>query len=162
MFAERFEAMTGWDIIEHSREPIGLLGAMRRCLAPGGVVGLSTPNQRSILDVVAGLLYRASAGRITAPLEKFYIEQHFLYLTPATLTQALARAGLGVVELRRESHRSHAPHPLLARALRPRALFSVARWTALENRLFAIARPTDSSGPFARSGRGPDHTSPPR
>ncbi len=139
----RFEAITGWDIIEHSREPIGLLSAMRRCLAPGGVVGLSTPNQRSILDVVAGLLYHASGGRITGPLEKFYIEQHFLYLTPATLTQALARAGLGVVELHRELT------DLTRLTLSPvtrlglRALFGLARLTGLENRIFVVARAAD-------------------
>lgn len=136
----RFEAITGWDIIEHSRAPVELLKTMRRCLAPGGVVGLSTPNQRSILDVVAGAIYRASGGRITKPLEKFYIEQHFLYLTPATLTQALERAGLAVVELRRELT------DLTRLTLSPvtrlglEALFAAARLSGLENRLFVAAR----------------------
>jgi SAM-dependent methyltransferase len=136
----RFEAITGWDIIEHSRAPVELLGAMRRCLAPGGVVGLSTPNQRSILDLVAGLLYRASGQRITKPLEKFYIEQHFLYFTPLTLTQALGSAGLDVVELRRELTdlgRLTLSPPV---RLGLEALFGVARWTGLENRMFAVAR----------------------
>ena len=67
--------------------PVGLLAAARGVLAPGGVIGISTPNQRSILDVVAGAIYRASGGRVTWPLEKFYIEQHFLYFTPATLAR---------------------------------------------------------------------------
>ncbi len=142
----RFEAITGWDIIEHSRDPVGLLGAMRRCLAPGGVVGLSTPNQRSILDVVAGLIYRASGGRITGPLEKFYIEQHFLYLTPRTLTQALGRAGLAVVELHREltdlSRLTLSP----ATRLGLQALFGVARLTGLENRIFVVARAANGAG----------------
>jgi hypothetical protein len=39
---------------------VGLLRAARGVLAPGGVIGISTPNQRSVLDVVAGALYRAS------------------------------------------------------------------------------------------------------
>jgi len=136
----RFDAITGWDIIEHARAPVELLKAMRRCLAPGGVVGLSTPNQRSILDVVAGLIYRASGGRITKPLEKFYIEQHFLYLTPVTLTRALARAGLEVVELRREltdlSRLTLSPVTRLGLE----TLFAAARMTGLENRLFVTAR----------------------
>ena len=104
----RFDAITGWDIIEHSRSRSGCSQAIRRCLAPGGVVGLSTPNQRSILDVVAGALYRLSGGRIRAPLEKFYIDQHFLYFTPETLAQALGRAGA-----RRggEPARAHGPAP---------------------------------------------------
>jgi SAM-dependent methyltransferase len=141
-----FEAITGWDIIEHSRDPVGLLGAMRRCLAPGGVVGLSTPNQRSILDRVAGLIYRASGGRMTGPLEKFYIEQHFLYLTPKTLSQALGRAGLEIVELRRELTDLTRLTLSPATRLGLRALFAVARLTGLENRIFVVARAANGAG----------------
>jgi SAM-dependent methyltransferase len=135
-----FDAITMWDIIEHARRPVDLLTAARGCLAPGGVVGLSTPNQQSILDVVAGSLYRATGGRITAPLEKFYIAQHFLYFDPTTLAHALERAGLGVVHLEREltDLRRLALAPPVRLALT--GLFQVARWTGLENRLFAVAR----------------------
>ena len=59
-----FDAITGWDIIEHARDPIGLMRAMGRCLMPGGVIALSTPNQQSILDLIAGALYRLSAGTL--------------------------------------------------------------------------------------------------
>ena len=136
----RFDAITGWDIIEHTRAPVALLQAFHGCLAPGGVVGLSTPNQRSILDVVAGALYRLSRGRIQAPLEKFYIEQHFLYFTEETLAQALGRAGLAVVESRREltDLRRLALSPPTRLVLR--SLFGAARATGLENRLFVVAR----------------------
>lgn len=137
---ERFDAITGWDIIEHSRAPIELLRAVRRCLDPGGVVGLSTPNQRSILDLVAGVLYRLSGGRVTAPLEKFYIEQHFLYFTPDTLEQALGRAGLEVVKLELEATDLGRLHLSAAMRLVLQALFGVARWTGLENRLFVVAQ----------------------
>jgi SAM-dependent methyltransferase len=137
---ERFDAITGWDIIEHSRAPVELLRAVRRCLAPGGVMALSTPNQRSILDRVAGALYRSSGGRITAPLEKFYIEQHFLYFTPDTLEQALGRADLAVVKLELEATDLGRLHLSSAMRLVLRALFGVARWTGLQNRLFVIAR----------------------
>jgi SAM-dependent methyltransferase len=139
----QFDAITGWDILEHSRGPVELLRAIRRCLAPGGVLGLSTPNQRSILDVVAGALYRLTGGRLTAPLEKFYIDQHFVYFTEQTLSQALGRAGLALVESRRELT------DLDRLALSPpmrlvlRTLFRAARQTGLENRLFAVARATD-------------------
>jgi SAM-dependent methyltransferase len=137
---QRFDLITGWDVIEHSRSPVELLRAMRQCLAPGGVVGLSTPNQRSILDVVAGALYRLSAGRITRPLEKFYIEQHFLYFTPDTLAQALGLADLVIVEQQREltdlSRLTLSP----AKRLLLETLFGIARLTRLENRLFVVAR----------------------
>jgi SAM-dependent methyltransferase len=136
----RFDAITGWDVIEHSRDPVGLLRAARACLAPGGVVGLSTPNQRSMLDLVAGALYRGTGGRVTRPLEKFYIEQHFLYYTPATLADSLARAGLELLALRCESTdlRRLTLAPPMRLALH--ALFAAARWLGRENRLFAVAR----------------------
>ena len=139
----RFDAITMWDIIEHARAPVSLLEAARGVLAPGGVIGVSTPNQKSVLDVAAGAMYRASFGRITWPLEKFYIEQHFLYFSPETLTDALARAGLAVVSLRREltdlRRLTHSP----VNAVALHVLFAVARATGLENRLFAIAKPVE-------------------
>jgi SAM-dependent methyltransferase len=136
-----FDAITGWDVIEHARDPVGLLASARRCLAPGGIVALSTPNQRSILDLVARALYRASGGRVRAPLEKFYIDQHFLYFTPRTLEQALRRADLGVVEARRELTDLRRLSLSPAKRTLLRALFLAARALGRENRLFALARP---------------------
>jgi len=136
-----FDAITGWDIIEHARDPVGLMQAMRNCLDPGGLVALSTPNQRSILDLVAGALYRMSAGRIRSPLEKFYIEQHFLYFTPETLSAALGQAGFEVVESRREL--TDLQRLTLSPAVRLglEALFGAARLIGRENRIFSVARP---------------------
>jgi len=144
--AERFDAVTMWDIVEHSRNPTALLAAARRSLAPGGIVALATPNQRNLLDVLGGAVYRLSRGRLTAGLDRLYIEQHFLYFTPQTLTQALARAELAVAELSLESTdlRRLVLSPPVRLGLQ--ALFRVARWTGLENRLFAIARPVSGSG----------------
>jgi hypothetical protein len=132
-----------WDVIEHARAPVGLLEAARGVLAPGGIIAISTPNQQSILDVVAGAIYRASGGRVTWPLEKFYIEQHFLYFTPATLTDALARARLAPVLMQREltDLRRLTLSPLHRAALL--AMFAASRVTGLENRLFALARALD-------------------
>jgi hypothetical protein len=100
------------------------------------------PNQRSILDLVAGALYRLSGRRLSAPLEKFYIEQHFLYFTPKTLRQAFERAELEVAELRREltDLRRLTLSPLTRLGLH--GLFLAARALGRENRLFAVARPT--------------------
>lgn len=136
----RFDAITMWDIVEHARDPVALLAEARSRLAPGGVVGLSTPNQRSILEAVAGPLYRLTGGRLRAPLEKYYIEQHFLYFTPETLRGALGRAGLEVVELDRELTDLRRLHLDPAKRAVLRTLFLLARLTGLENRLFAVAR----------------------
>jgi len=136
----RFDAITMWDIIEHSREPVQLLAAAREVLAPGGVIGISTPNQRSILDLVAGALYRLSLGTLTWPLEKFYIEQHFIYFTPDTLADCCARAGLELVHSERQNTDLRRLTLGAPTRLMLRGLLAMARITGLENRIFAIAR----------------------
>jgi SAM-dependent methyltransferase len=137
---DRFDVVTMWDIIEHAREPVRLVAAAGRTLLPGGVLGLSTPNQRSILDLVAGTVYRLSGGRLTAPLEKFYVDQHFLYFDARTLADALGRAGFVVVEARRELTDLRRLHLTPMVWLGLHALFLVSRATGLENRLFMVAR----------------------
>ena len=144
---KRFDVITMWDIIEHARRPVSLLETARSCLAPGGVVGISTPNQRNILDVVAGTLYHLSGGRATRALEKFYIEQHFLYFAPDTMVNALERAGLERVELRRELTDLRRLHLGPASRLGLEALFAVARLTGLENRLYVLARAAGDGAP---------------
>ncbi len=137
---ESFDAITMWDIIEHARDPVGLLAVARERLCPGGVIGISTPNQRSILDVVAGALYHLTAQRVTWPLEKFYIEQHFLYFTPKSLESALARAGLEqlCLDLEMTDLRRLSLSPAMRGVLQ--LLFATARLSGLHNRLFAVAR----------------------
>jgi 2-polyprenyl-3-methyl-5-hydroxy-6-metoxy-1,4-benzoquinol methylase len=134
-----FDVITGWDIIEHTRDPIAVLKSMRRILAPGGIVALSTPNQKSILDLIAGSLYHLSGGRMTAALEKFYIEQHFLYFTPDTMTAALKLAGLDLVVLEPEltDLRRLTLNPLMRLILI--TLLSVSKLIGRENRIFLMA-----------------------
>lgn len=138
--ADTYDLVTLWDVIEHSRAPRTLLEAAWRTLRPGGLVALGTPNQRNVMEMVAGPLYRLSGGRITAPLEKFYLIEHFLYFTPATLGRLLDETGFEVLELRRElTDLSRLTlHPVVRAGLH--VLFALARPLGLENRLFAIAR----------------------
>ena len=139
----RFDAITGWDIIEHAREPVTLLEAARSSLAPGGIVALSTPNQRSILDLIARGIYGATGGRVKDPLEKFYIEQHFVYFTEESLSDTCRRAGLEVVTMEREltDLRRLTLSPVMRFVLK--GLFAASRLAGLENRLFTLARASD-------------------
>ncbi len=138
---QRFDLVTMWDVLEHARQPVALLAKAREVLRPEGRLALSTPRQDSVLDDLAGLAYRVSGGRITAPLEKFYIEQHFLYFTPRSLTATLARAGFGVEELRAEL--TDLRRLALATPMRLvlQTLFAAARLWGRENRMFVLARP---------------------
>lgn len=137
---EHFDAITMWDVIEHARRPVELLRAAREQLAPAGVLAVSTPNLRSILEWIAGGMYRLSGARFTGPLEKLYLEQHFLYFTPDTLRATLGRADFEIAQLRREltDLRRLSISPSVRLALR--TLFAIARIAGLENRMFALAR----------------------
>ena len=141
---EQFDLVTGWDVIEHSRDPVELLRIARKCLAPGGRLSLSTPNQRSVLDLIAGLLYRISGGRLTSALEKFYIDQHFLYFSPATFRQCLGLAGLQIDRLDFEWTDLRRLSVSLPMRLGLEGLFVMGRILQRQNRLFAIASPTGS------------------
>jgi len=137
---EAFDLVTMWDVIEHSRAPRALMEAAARCLKPGGLLALSTPNQRNIMDVVAKLLYRLTRRRVTGPLQKFYLIEHFLYFSSRTLERLLADAGFELLEMRREltDLRRLTLHPFVRIGLR--MLFAISRPLKLENRLFAISR----------------------
>jgi hypothetical protein len=85
-------------------------------------------------------MYRLTGGRLIAPLEKFYIEQHFLYFTPETLRSCMQRAGLEIFALDREltDLRRLTISPLVRLGLE--SMFLSARLLGRENRLFVMAR----------------------
>jgi 2-polyprenyl-3-methyl-5-hydroxy-6-metoxy-1,4-benzoquinol methylase len=140
----RFDAVTLWDTLEHARDPLALLRTARRQLSPGGVLGISTPNQRSILDVVAGGMYRLSGARLRRPLEKFYIDQHLLYFDESTLRDALRRSGFEIAQLGRELTDLRRLTLSLPVRLALYTLFAAARISGLENRLFAVGHANGS------------------
>ncbi|MCH2186899.1 class I SAM-dependent methyltransferase [Myxococcota bacterium] len=137
---ETFDLVTGWDVIEHSRDPVGLMRGAHSRLKPEGVVALSTPNQRSMLDLVGGLIYRFSGHRITKPLEKFYIEQHFLYFTPQTLRQCMQRAELDIFIERQERTDLRRLSLSLPVRLLLESMFLAGRILGRQNRIFVMAR----------------------
>ena len=94
-----------------------------------------------------GAVFDLSGGRATRALEKFYIEQHFLYFAPDTMVNALERAGLERVELRRELTDLRRLHLGPVSRLGLEALFAVARLTGLENRLYVLARAAGDGAP---------------
>jgi 2-polyprenyl-3-methyl-5-hydroxy-6-metoxy-1,4-benzoquinol methylase len=47
-FAERFEAITLWDVFEHIKDGFSFLSSTRRLLAPGGIVFIQSPSRDAL------------------------------------------------------------------------------------------------------------------
>lgn len=83
----QFDAITASHVIEHVRDPVGLLAECRRLLRPGGRLVLRTPNARSY-----GLARYGAAWRGLEP------PRHLHLFTVEALSACAARAGFAAVE----------------------------------------------------------------
>ncbi len=89
---ERYAAITGFDFIEHATDFHTLLEQIVHCLAPGGFLGLKTPNLRCPEADVFGAHYHS------------FKREHLWYFTPESLDAAAARAGLEAIDVSTTSH----------------------------------------------------------
>lgn len=81
-----FDVVTLWCVIAHTLDPHELLGAVRRCLAPGGLVWLTTPNFRFQKP------YARVRSRLGKPID-FAAEDHLGHFTLPALEELLRRNG---------------------------------------------------------------------
>lgn len=91
-WGERYDAVTGFDLIEHVEDPVDFLGKVRSILRPGGFVGLKTPN----ID--------APEAEIFGPHYHSLKREHLVLFSGASLTEAAAAAGLKPVRVDTVSH----------------------------------------------------------
>jgi SAM-dependent methyltransferase len=94
-----FDVITMWDLLEHLPDPLDGLERARRLLKPSGLLLVNTPNENSLLRRMARLIYRGSAGSITAPVNRLYHRYHLYYFAAPTLGLLFRRAGLEVVAM---------------------------------------------------------------
>jgi 2-polyprenyl-3-methyl-5-hydroxy-6-metoxy-1,4-benzoquinol methylase len=100
-----FDAVTLWDVLEHTIDPGAVLDRARDLLAPGGVLVVFTIDAASLFNVVADFAWRTTLGRVAGPLELLYDKRHNHYFTARTLRTLLARHGLKIENT--ETHRAH-------------------------------------------------------
>jgi 2-polyprenyl-3-methyl-5-hydroxy-6-metoxy-1,4-benzoquinol methylase len=85
---ERFDTITGFDVIEHVTDPALLLASIRDRLVPGGTVALTTPNLASWTRRVLGRKWL------------FYLPDiHLFYFDPRSFAKLLKRSGLELVRV---------------------------------------------------------------
>ena len=83
-----FDAVTLWDVIEHTPDPLQALRRVRSLLAPGGLLVVNYPD---IGSWIARMLRRKWP---------FLSSVHLYYFTRQTIRAALDRAGFDVIEIK--------------------------------------------------------------
>jgi SAM-dependent methyltransferase len=129
--AAALDALTMWDYIEHSIDPVADLARAHELLRPDGVLALSTGDAASLVARLSGRRWHLLTPR-----------HHNFFFTAATLSRLLAGSGFDVVTL---DHRgSRYPVRYLVHKLRTlvplRALDTLTGRLA-EGRLGAVAVP---------------------
>lgn len=89
---ERFDIITANHVVEHVPSPIETLTAMRKLLAPGGLILISVPNGAYPIN-------QATKGR----WHSTDLPYHLMQFTPSSMALAGTRAGLSVQQQRTES-----------------------------------------------------------
>jgi SAM-dependent methyltransferase len=77
-----FDLITSWHVLEHLHDPVTTLAALRKHLAPTGLIAIEVPNLEKIGKNPRG----------------FHVG-HLYYFTPTTLTKAFENAGYRVEEV---------------------------------------------------------------
>jgi 2-polyprenyl-3-methyl-5-hydroxy-6-metoxy-1,4-benzoquinol methylase len=110
-----FRAIFMCDFLEHVRDPKGILEKAYQLLAPGGVIGISTPKVGSFTHRTMGMAWT------------HYKVEHLYYFSSGSLQRLLSRIGFTsyrtepmwkTMNLKYITHQfSVYPHPLLTRAV---------------------------------------------
>lgn len=115
-----FDVVTMWDVIEHLRDPMETVAALRRHLRPGGRLVAETGNWESWSRLAAGDAW------------SLYLFDHQYYFSPSALQSLLHRAGLSEFRLLPVAER---PPP--ARPDEAGGLAALGSWNAYRS---AVAR----------------------
>lgn len=88
-----YDAISFWDVLEHTPEPHDTLRKASLMLKPGGLILIAVPNDRSFLAGMAAFLFRASFGALKKGIEAIYLIEHVTYFNLDTLTLLLQNNG---------------------------------------------------------------------
>jgi len=86
-----YDCIAAWDVLEHVRDPAGMLAAMVSGVRPGGVVALSTGDLASLAARLCGARWHL-----------FNLPEHLFFFTAAALNKLVGQAGGRMVEIARE------------------------------------------------------------
>jgi 2-polyprenyl-6-hydroxyphenyl methylase/3-demethylubiquinone-9 3-methyltransferase len=101
-YAQHFEAITLWDVIEHVNYPFQTLQSAANVLKEGGFLFIDTPCRDSFYHQVGALTYRLSGGRFPTFLNAMYSSHlfgHKQIFSTREMKDLFTSVGLKVVEL---------------------------------------------------------------
>ncbi len=102
-YAQYFDAVTSWDVIEHVNYPFQTLQSAANVLKAGGFLFIDTPCRDSFYHQVGALTYRLSGGRFPTFLNAMYSSHlfgHKQIFSTREMKDLFTSVGLKVVELR--------------------------------------------------------------
>lgn len=137
---QRYDVIVFWDLIEHPQDPAKFIEKSSELLKPNGLILFASPNDPSLLSVIASWIYRLSRGKIAGPLRKFYVVEHTSYFNPKTLGRLLSKYNFQTVKswkTETDLNRYQIPY---ATKMIVRIFFFAANFIRLQNRFILIAR----------------------
>jgi len=103
-YADYFDAVTLWDVIEHVNYPFQTLRSAVNVLKKGGLLLVDTPARDSFYHQFGALTYRLSGGRYPTFLNAMYSSHlfgHKQIFSTREMKQLFEAVGLEVVDLRK-------------------------------------------------------------
>lgn len=89
-----FDAISMWSVIEHVSYPRQFLFQARQYMKPGGILAIQTPNQDSLITLLARLSYKLTGGRA---LLGVYSHDHIFRFDKKTLSNLVRQTGFEVL-----------------------------------------------------------------
>lgn len=91
-----YDLITLWDTIEHLADPAQTLHACYARLAPGGFMGVLTPDVSSLVNYLVHTYYRLAPRQAEPYLEKLYHSDHLTCFDRETLCLSIIKAGFTI------------------------------------------------------------------
>ncbi len=137
---QKYDVIVLWDLIEHPQDPGKFLKKSFELLKSQGFLLIATPNDPSLLSIIASWVYQLSGGKLSGPLKKFYVLEHTSYFNKRTLDSLLNKYNFQTVSFwKTETDIDRYQFSPMTK-LFVKISFVFAKILGLENRLILIAR----------------------
>ena len=150
-YANHFDAVTLWDVIEHVNYPLQTLQCAANVLKQGGLLVIDTPCRDCFYHRAGEITYRLSGGRFPTFLNAMYSSHlfgHKQIFSTAEMKNLFESAGLEVIELYKFHELSFPYDFYLKKLLRSEALVKLLvpvvkiffRLVKIRNKMLVIGR----------------------